>query len=340
MYLTKHLKNEINIDYWCYDQGKKKIEETGVHVTYFTGKIKLVRLLRFLLSSIITTNRNQYDAILIGYNNFAFLFGIFCKSKNKILEVNTGSLHQNVILRSVFNWMVGFNSFFFKKTTVLSIGLRDYLKLSKKNTVIIPLGIRLISKAEKNYTNLRMVYLGSINHRNIFESVLGLVIFLKKHPNATVHYDIIGGSFAEDQIQLESIIKNNNLENIVEYHGRLPDDDLQQILDNATVGICYVPQKPYYEFQPATKLMEYAASGLVVIATDTYENSIMMDEKTGVICQDNPESFAEAIELVNNRLNSYSEITIRSTFEPFFWEKVAENFWIPLLKNNYLRKAI
>jgi len=43
---------------------------------------------------------------------------------------------------------------------------------------------------------------------------------------------------------------------------------------------------PYYDCQPATKTFEYILSGMVCIATSTYENKKLINNINGVLCND------------------------------------------------------
>lgn len=71
----------------------------------------------------------------------------------------------------------------------------------------------------------------------------------------------------------------------------------------ADVGISYVPQTSWFEEQPPLKVIEYMASGLPVIATNTVgHRSIIVHGESGHLVEDDPEPIATAmIELAQNR---------------------------------------
>jgi len=94
-----------------------------------------------------------------------------------------------------------------------------------------------------------------------------------------------------------------------------------------------VPQTPYYDVQPPTKIFEYALSGLITIATNTAENRRFITDMNGVICEDNADSFCDAMEKVYANLDEYNDRKIRESLKEYNWEKIVKNILIPILEN-------
>ncbi len=85
----------------------------------------------------------------------------------------------------------------------------------------------------------------------------------------------------------------------------------------------YIPVKPWYDFQPATKTYEYLLSGIPVIATNTYENRQVINEKNGVLIDDNPESFAIGLEKMYNNINCFDQNIIIRSVQDHEWQNIA-----------------
>ena len=112
-YFSKYLKDKFQVDFLCIDSYKPKIEEVEVNVIYIENKRKLIRLFQFLITAIKKANNNNYDVMIVSYYKLVYLIGIFSNVPVKILDVCTGDLHDNSILRSYKNSLILFSTFFF-----------------------------------------------------------------------------------------------------------------------------------------------------------------------------------------------------------------------------------
>ena len=82
---------------------------------------------------------------------------------------------------------------------------------------------------------------------------------------------------------------------------------------------------PYFDCQPPTKTFEYLLSGMPVIATATYENSLVVNDGNGVLINDTADSFCEGLEkLANNRV-VYNSEKILTTCKQYTWENIIHN---------------
>ena len=112
----------------------------------------------------------------------------------------------------------------------------------------------------------------------------------------------------------------------------LPHFELQPFFDSCNIGISYVPVTDYYNHQPVTKTYEYIMSGLVCLGTGTYENEIVINENNGVLCADNPESFARALKKISMNRGKYISTTIRNTIKNHTWESIVKTKLLPVLE--------
>jgi hypothetical protein len=335
-YYCKYLKNNFEIDFICFDKEQPKINEEGVNIIYLNfNQNKLQRLLYFIFYAIRITRKNIYDILLTDYFKMVFIIGLLGKAKLKILDVKTGSLNDNILFRWLFNRIILFSSLFFHKTTVLSESLAKRLILAKKRTVVVPLGADILDETEKQYNKMNLIYIGTLHKRNIEEAIKGFAKFYTQHKDKiTLRYDIIGFSHINDDVErLETVINENKLNNVVIFHGRKNHQQLKEYIQNATIGICFVPQTPYYDVQPPTQIFEYALSGLITIATNTAENRRFITGMNGVICEDNADSFCDAMEKVYANLDEYNDRKIRESLNEYNWENIVKIILIPILEN-------
>lgn len=208
-----------------------------------------------------------------------------------------------------------------------------HLPISK--TVFLPLGAEILYGCPRVFDNkIHLLYVGILQKRHIGKTVDGFSLFYKKYVGkVSLKYDIVGFSPDEkDEEEIRYKVEEYELDNIVTFHGIKNHEELQSYLEDATIGICFVPQTPYFEIQPSTKIVEYALSGLITIATDTYENRKLISNTNGFICQDNAESFCDSLEKIYLNLDNYKDSVIRESLIQYHWQTIVENTLAPLLR--------
>ena len=68
--------------------------------------------------------------------------------------------------------------------------------------------------------------------------------------------------------QIEAAIARTGTADRVHLNGRVPMDDLPALLAGADIGLVPSLPEPYLQYSLSTKLLEYAAMGLPIIASD------------------------------------------------------------------------
>ena len=92
-----------------------------------------------------------------------------------------------------------------------------------------------------------------------------------------------------------------------------------------------MPITDYYQRQPVTKIFEYGLSGMFTIATDTYENRKLINNLNGLICEDNAQSFSEALDSIWDKRNPHNSNKIRQSLLDYKWEKLISTKLDPFL---------
>jgi glycosyltransferase involved in cell wall biosynthesis len=333
-FYCKYLSESYTVNYICYDRGLKRMDLKDVNVYYisFSGN-KLIRSLRFIKDCIRYSYLKRPDIIIITYFNYCFLLGIFCCSKKTILDIRTGSLNRNRLLRSIENIVILFKSWFFNGIIILSDSLRKKLKINEKKCNIVPLGSEIYFAGDHSYNTLNLLYVGVFDDRNIGKTIDGLHLFLQRNTRNAIEitYTIIGfGSDIEIQKILDNI-SDYKMSDVVKYEGRKSLEELAPYFEKSNIGIVFVPQTPGYDYQPVTKLFEYTLSGMPVIATNTYENRLIVNKSNGVLINDSSEDFCIGLERIYNNRNSYNSSAIRKSVENNTWENIVNTNLKPYL---------
>lgn len=325
-----YLRDEFDVTYLCFDGGRKKLQMENVNIKYVSNKgVKLIRGIRFICKAFFTALTFN-GIIFIHYFENCQLLKILLPWKKMILDIRSLSINPYDKQRIREDKKLQKASTHFDFTTIITEELREKIGLDNKKSAILPLGSDKISKSNKDFFQLNLLYVGSLDGRNIHQTIEGLSIFLKRNPEiAHIAYHIVGDG--KQLPELKKMVSKKELTNVVTLHGRIPHFELQPFFDKCNIGVSYIPMTEYYEFQPPTKTFEYILSGMVCIATNTYENRLLINEENGILCDDNPESFAIAIEKIMERKDLYDSDKIRKTLQRYTWENIVNFNLKPIL---------
>jgi len=325
----EYLAKYFDVNYFCFDTGNKKINIDNINVNYISYRYnKIFRGLRFILKAILTIY-NFDGIILINYFENCQILKILFPKKKIILDIRTLSVNTDNKKRIKMDNKIKRSTKYFDHVTIISKELGDKLQIDEKKISVVPLGADIISDTKKEFSRLNLLYVGTLDGRNIYQTIEGLEKFMEKHSYfKEIKYDIIGDG--KPYNDLKKLIIQKKLENIVTLYGRLPHFELQPFFDKNNIGVSYVPMTDYYQFQPPTKTYEYILSGMVCMATNTFENAKVINKENGILHEDNSESFANALEYIFLNRQNYNSDKIRNSLKDYTWENIVNKYLIPV----------
>lgn len=333
-FFCKYLSDTFEIHYICFDRGLKRIVLEGVKVSYISfGGNSIQRINRLLKACIRVSRIVNPDILIVTYFKASFILSFFCCAKRKILDIRTGSLKRSTALRYLDNIYLRLQSTAFLSSLILSEGLRSLVGIPNSKSHIVPLGSEVYKSEQRNSNEISLLYVGSLDGRDIDVTIKGYSLFRKKHVEKLINcsYSIVGFGTENEILKVKSTIRDCGLNDEVSFLGRMSTEDLIPLFKRSNVGVVYIPITPWYTFQQATKLFEFTLSGMPVIATKTYENAIIVDDQNGVLINDSPEDFCRGLETIWERRNTYNSDQIRESVKDFTWENIVNNNLKPYL---------
>jgi glycosyltransferase involved in cell wall biosynthesis len=112
-------------------------------------------------------------------------------------------------------------------------------------------------------------YVGTMSIQEGLDILLDVADYIKKLGRHDVHFTCVGGG--PGLAGLRQMTKDKNLEDIVNFTGRIPDKDLLDIL--STADVCVNPDKPceMNDISTMIKIMEYMALAKPIVQYDLKE---------------------------------------------------------------------
>lgn len=177
--------------------------------------------------------------------------------------------------------------------------------------------------------DLVFIYTGNIDAvRTIDKIVQAFVVVAQEHPH--IRFLLLGEG--DQRPHLQSLVEKRGLGHRVTFTGIVPYAEIPSYLRAADVGVAYVPDKVQYRNQPPLKTVEYLASGLPVLATDTPGNRRFVNPgRNGLLAVDTVEALASGMSrLVEEReLRQEMARVARESVRPFSYEQIVSRQLIP-----------
>ncbi|KGL37371.1 glycosyltransferase [Listeria sp. SHR_NRA_18] len=147
--------------------------------------------------------------------------------------------------------------------------VESYEHVSCKKTTVYnyPTYMEAIPKTS-SASPFTLIYVGSITEdRGIFEMLELIRRLQEKHPQA-YRLKLLGPMTNSLEIEVQEFVNKHQLETVVQIHGRVPYPEIWQAYAESDLGLCLLHPIPNYLQSMATKLYEYMAASLPILASD------------------------------------------------------------------------
>lgn len=321
-----------NVTYLGYRYHQREIKERAypnvrvVGVMHSNNRtIHGVKFLGSIIKEILL--HNHKNIIVCRFPKCEILPKLF-PNKNIVLDVRTLSVSPDADARERADNELKRIMKFFKTTSVISQGVGEKLG---GGCLVLPLGAEPLSMVSKNFSNMRLFYIGTFNNRNLSQFIEGLAMYQQKSGDQAITFDVVGGGLPEEEQAIKDAIVNSGAKGVT-LHGYLTHEEAQPFFDSCNVGVCYVPVTDYYQHQPPTKLYEYLLSGMACIATNTHSNIKIINDMNGILCEDNPISVALTLLELKNKMVTYNSQVIIKDSQDYHWQRIVSYLLSEIIK--------
>lgn len=269
---------------------------------------------------------------------FSFKYALIVKALNfkvKFLYINGHPTISNSRVKTIiFDSIKWLNIMTFKHQIIVNESIiKKFKPLSSRYIKINPFH-KSHTDLNKEFDYIKLLYIGSLNNRNIHLTIEGVKYFLKKH-QLQLEYIIIGTGDIDSVSKLKHTIEVNQLHTNIKYLGWQPDKVVSEYINYCNIGVSFCPVTPKYINNMSNKTYEYLLSGMPIIATKLNENIKVVNETNGVLIDDTAQGFCDGLNVLLNQLKTYDSYRIKNTVAENSVEFIADNSVKP-----YINKII
>jgi glycosyltransferase involved in cell wall biosynthesis len=257
-----------------------------------------------------------------------------------ILDIRTTAI-SNRFFNILSKLVLTLQARLFSHVVVLDQHLVDYIfGVRKEQITVIPLGAdfrkfhpgrNLLHRRRLGIPedDIVLIYVGNMDEvRRIDNAVLAFAEIAEECPGTSLL--LVGGGNQEEY--LHSLVQQKQLTDRVTFTGLVPFLDIPDLMRTGDIGLAYVPDKVQYRNQPPLKTVEYLATGLPVIATDTPGNRRFVNQgRNGLLVEDNVRSVAEGMRQLIDQPETRREMAkvARRSVEEFSYQRIVEEQMLP-----------
>ncbi|MBI6066234.1 glycosyltransferase [Clostridium perfringens] len=337
IFWCKYLKKEKNVSHLSYGKNFLNQYVDGIRIIMLSN-VKKFRKLKLVKYASKMIKKNNYEVVIIDYFPGCSLLKLFNNKQRFILDIRSGTIKSNKLLKNIRDILIRMESCFFKEVTIIDKKLSEKLKVKKSKIKILPLGsdcfFSLDDIKRKEQPCFTVVYVGSFIMRNIEQTLEAFKILKERGYEGCIKYILIGSGINQSyDNSIKKYIDNNKMTNMIDFVGRIPHNELKKYFIKSNIGLSYIPITKYFDLQPPTKTYEYIINGLFCIATKTKANKDIVNNINGVLIDDNAIDLANAIELTYKNFKQIDPIEVHNTLKEYTWENIVNNILINIINN-------
>lgn len=302
------------------------------------------------VNALIILSRKPPDIVHVTFSPQQFLLPLLGKllfrlKKTKwIFHMISVSVDKNPVRRFLQNKKSKFESRFFDAVITSNKYIKERMlgRNWRRPVYLVPIGVNCMRFANPDPCDIEelrnkwgiksnqciLIYVGTLSGRN-------LSILIHAFKRVTEHHEgvrlfLVGEG--EEKEKLHRLVARLDISEQVIFTGYLAYQLVPAFLKLAQIAISPIPKNDIYNIQPPLKTLEYIASGLPIIATDTVANRIFIkDGVNGILVSDDEESILDGIDrlLLDEKFRSLLGSNAKMSSSIYDWDVAVQNYLEP-----------
>ncbi|WP_027409264.1 glycosyltransferase [Anoxybacteroides tepidamans] len=222
------------------------------------------------------------------------------------------------VMQTIYRWEERFYERYCDVVFLPSVEMGKYVAIDRPMTDLPPGGKRReVAREERHDSIARGLYVGGINSEDYGLFLLLDALEIVNEHKPTMQLTIVCRKNEYDALSADKKERIRRLGVEVKHISGAELDRLYEQMDFA-----FIPRlrSEYNDFSVPVKLVEYLSNELPVVATNCLAQKRFIEEdEYGVICEDNPQSMAQAIQIMIDQKEHYRHQIIKTFMEKHSW---------------------
>lgn len=175
--------------------------------------------------------------------------------------------------------------------------------------------------------SVKLIYIGTVSPPRGRDVMLEAMAILTKR-GLPVHLTIVGAW--DDQLAYcQNRAEQLNIAANITVVGRVPGEKIPMLLSQADIGVCLWEDRPWWRFNPPTKLFEYLVAGLPVLASNIRTHTrYIHDWQNGLVFEYSADGLASVVAtLMQNRQRlTVLKKNAATTGKSYLWSDIEPHF--------------
>lgn len=155
----------------------------------------------------------------------------------------------------------------------------------------------------------KVIYVGTLEKKRRFDILLhGIALLLKQLPEKQAEFEFVGGT-DEEIAALQEIVDTLEINNSCTFSGYIKRAEVYRKIISSQIGISWFGTHVEYSDACPTKMMEYLANGVPILAVDSVfmHRDILDETQAGVLCKVEARDVADKLGELMTDYTGYKE---------------------------------
>lgn len=334
-------------------KGQRRIERVNDVLVYrvnVPGRPVRFSNIVLALKALMIMLRKPPDIVHVTFSPQQFLLPLLGKLLFKlkkpkwIFHMISVSVDKNPLRRFLQNKKSKFESRFFDAVVTSNEYIRDKMLGNKWRhpVYLVPIGVNCSQFSSPDPHEIQMlqnqwrikpeerilIYVGTLSGRNLSILIHAFKKVTEHHGN--VRLFLVGEG--KEKKKLQRLVEKLDIPDQVVFTGYLSYYLVPAFLKLAQIAVSPIPKNDIYNIQPPLKTLEYLASGLPIVATNTVANKIFIkDGINGILARDDEESIFNGMDrlLSDEKFCSLLGSNAKMSSSIYDWDVAVQNYLGP-----------